>query len=227
MRIAVDAMGGDLGPGVVVRGALRALRSLPPDAELLLVGDERVLQAEMPSPGPGRVRTVHAADVVTMDDAPAAAVRRKPQASMVVATRLVQERGAEAMLSLGNSGGVLAAATFTLGRLPRVGRPAIATVFPTASTNCILLDIGANADCRPAHLLQFAVMGSVWAKLHFGLERPRVGLLNIGEEASKGNEVTAAAYPLLEKSGLHFVGNVEGRDLLLGAADVVVCDGFV
>ena len=227
MRIAVDTMGGDLGPGVVVRGALRALASLPKETHLVFVGDEAQVAPHVPAAAVSRCSVQHAPDVVTMDDAPAAAVRRKPNASMVVAARLVQERAADAMVSPGNTGGVLAAASFTLGRIPHVLRPAIATLFPTAANDCILLDVGANVDCRPAHLLQFAVMGAVFARLRLGLEQPRVGLLNIGEEASKGNEAAAAAYPLLRASGLHFVGNVEGRDVLKGNADVVVCDGFV
>lgn len=227
MRIAVDTMGGDLGPGVVVRGAVRALASLPAGTQLTLVGDEAQVRPHLPAAAAGCCDVRHAPDVVTMDDAPATAVRRKPNASMVVAARLVHESAADAMVSPGNTGGVLASALFTLGRISHVQRPAIATVFPTAGSDCILLDVGANADCRPGHLLQFGVMGAVFARLRLGLERPRVGLLNIGEEASKGNEVTAAAYPLLRQSGLNFVGNIEGRDLLGGHADVVVCDGFV
>jgi glycerol-3-phosphate acyltransferase PlsX len=226
MRIAVDTMGGDLGPGVVVSGAVQALAHLPAESELLLVGDEAQVRASLPA-GSARVRVVHAPDVVTMSDAPATAVRRKPNSSMVVAARLVREGEAGGMVSPGNTGGVLAAALFTLGRVPHLQRPAIATLFPTAASDCILLDVGANADCRPSHLVQFAVMGAEWARLRLGIDRPRVGLLNIGEEESKGNEVVAAAYPLLRDSGLHFVGNVEGRDLLAGSADVVVCDGFV
>jgi glycerol-3-phosphate acyltransferase PlsX len=227
LRIAVDAMGGDFGPGVVVRGALRALAALPPAAEIVLVGDAAALGAELGGGVPAGVRIVHAPDVVGMDEAPAAAVRRKPNASMVVAARLVADGDADAMVSPGNTGGVLAAALFTLKRAAGVQRPAIATVFPTAGGDCVLLDVGANADCKPIHLLQFAAMGSVWARVRLGRETPSVGLLNIGEEEGKGNEVTADAYPLLRQSGLRFVGNVEGRDLLAGKADVVVCDGFV
>ncbi len=227
MRIAVDAMGGDLGPGVVVHGAVRALASLAPQTEILLVGDETPLRSHLGPEIPPRVEIVHAPDVVTMDDSPVDAWKRKPNASMMVAARLVHEGRADAMVSLGNTGGVLAAAMFTLGRIAQVQRPALATLFPTQGRDCVLLDVGANADCRPRHLLQFAVMGSVFAALRLGCERPRVGLLNIGEEATKGNEVTAAAYPLLRDSGLNFVGNIEGRDLLQGNADVVVCEGFV
>jgi glycerol-3-phosphate acyltransferase PlsX len=227
LRIAVDAMGGDLGPGVVVRGTLRALAALPSAAQVLLVGDAAQLHAELAAAAPARVEIVHAPDVVGMDESPAAAVRRKPNASMVVAARLVRDGAADAMLSPGNTGGVLAAAMFTIGRVAAVQRPALATLFPTAEGDCVLLDVGANADCKPGHLLQFAAMGSVWARLRLGRERPRVGLLNIGEEATKGSEVVAATYPLLHSSGLNFIGNVEGRDLLSGDADVVVCDGFV
>ena len=227
MRIAVDVMGGDLGPGVVVRGALRALAALPQAAQLVLVGDAASLRAEPGVTDNPRVEIVHAPDVVGMDEAPATVVRRKPDASMVVAARLVHDGRAQAMVSPGNTGGVLAASLFTLGRMPGVQRPAIATVFPTAEGDCVLLDVGANADCKPQHLVQFAAMGSAWARLRLGREAPRVGLLNIGEEESKGNEVVAGTYPLLRQSRLRFVGNVEGRDLLDGKADVVVCDGFV
>lgn len=228
MRIAIDAMGGDLGPAVVVHGALRALPHLPPATEFLLVGDEAQLQAAL---GHGaatpRVAIVHAPDVVGMHEPPAASVRRKPNSSVAVAARLVHEGRADAMLSPGNTGGVVAAALFALGRIPGVQRPAIAVLFPTERTDCVLLDVGANSDCKPVHLLQFAVMGAVCARLRLGCERPRVGLLNIGEEESKGSELAVAAHALLAHSGLQFVGNLEGRDLLAGHADVVVCDGFV
>jgi glycerol-3-phosphate acyltransferase PlsX len=225
MRIAVDAMGGDLGPGVVVRGALRALPRLAPGTDLLLVGDEAQLQPCLGSHAHARI--VHASEVVGMSEAPAAAVRRKPQSSIAVASRLVKDGEADAFLSPGSTGAVVAAALFGLGRIARVQRPAIATLFPTAGRDCVVLDVGANADCKPIHLLQFAAMGTVYARLRLGCEQPRVALLNIGEESSKGNELAVAAHALLARSGMHFVGNVEGRDLLAGRADVVVCDGFV
>lgn len=225
MRIAVDAMGGDLGPGVVVEGALQALASLGADAKILFVGDAAALEPLVQDRA-SRAEIVHAADVIGMHESPAAAVRRKPNSSISVAVRLVQEGAADGLLSPGNTGAVVAASLFGLGRLQKVQRPAIATLFPTEGRDCVLLDVGANADCRPSHLVQFAVMGSVYARIRLGLNQPRVGLLNIGEEATKGNELAVAAYPMLHASGLNFVGNVEGRDLLSGQADVVVCDGF-
>lgn len=225
MRIAVDAMGGDLGPGVVVEGALRALASLDSQAKILFVGDAAALEP-LVAQRDTRAEVVHAADVIGMHESPAAAVRRKPDASIAVAVRLLQQGAADALLSPGNTGAVVAASLRGLGRVHKAQRPAIATLFPTEDRDCVLLDVGANADCRPGHLVQFAVMGSVFARIRLGLQQPRVGLLNIGEEASKGNELAVAAHALLRRSGLNFVGNVEGRDLLRGQADVVVCDGF-
>lgn len=227
MRIAVDAMGGDLGPGVVVRGALRALPRLAPATELLLVGDEAQLRSVLERRPQAAARIVHAPEVIGMSESPAAAVRRKPKSSIAVATELVRSGEADALLSPGSTGAVVAAALFGLGRIARVQRPAIATLFPTAERDCLILDVGANAECKPAHLLQFGVMGAVFARLRLGCEQPRVALLNIGEESSKGSELAVAAHGLLQRSGLNFVGNIEGRDLLAGRADVVVCDGFV
>jgi glycerol-3-phosphate acyltransferase PlsX len=227
MRIAIDTMGGDHGPGVVVQGALRALPELGRDAELLLVGDEAQLRPALGAQPQPNTRIVHAPDVIGMHEPPAQAVRRKPGSSIAVAIRLVQEGGADAVLSPGSTGAVVAGALFGLGRIRRVLRPAIATLFPTEGRDCVVLDVGANSDCKPAHLLQFGILGALYANIRLGCERPRVGLLNIGEEESKGNELAQAAWPLLQHSGLHFVGNVEGRDLLAGRADVVVCDGFV
>jgi glycerol-3-phosphate acyltransferase PlsX len=227
MRIAVDAMGGDLGPGVVVHGAMRALAQLPPEARLAIVGNEPAVRAALGPRIPGTVEVVHAPEVIGMHEAPAAAVRRKPGASIAVAVQLLRDKRADAVISPGNTGAVVAAALLGLGRLQHLHRPAIATLFPTEQGDCVVLDVGANADCKPLHLLQFAAMGSVYARLRLGCERPRVGLLNIGEEDSKGNELAVAGHALLRQSNLNFVGNIEGRDLLAGRAEVVVCDGFV
>lgn len=228
MRIAVDVMGGDHGPGVVVDGALRGLERLGPTTQLLLVGGEAEIRAALKArPAVGNVEIVPAADVVSMQEAPARTFRGKPNSSIAVAVRLLRHGRADAMLSPGSTGAVVTGALLGLGRLQGVQRPAIATLFPTERTDCVLLDIGANSDCKPNHLLQFAVMGAEYARIRLGCDRPRVGLLNIGEEASKGNELASATYPLLAASGLDFVGNIEGRDLLAGRADVVVCDGFV
>ena len=224
MRIAVDAMGGDLGPGVVVQGAVQALAALGAGAELFLVGDRARIEPGLT--GRPAVHVVHAGDVITMEESPATAVRRKPDSSVGVAIRMLRAREVDAVVSPGNTGAVVSAALLGLGRLQHVQRPAIATLFPTAGPDCVLLDVGATAECKPSHLLQFAAMGSVFARIRLGREHPRVGLLNIGEEASKGNDLAAAAHALLRDSRLDFVGNVEGRDLLQGKADVVVCDGF-
>ena len=224
MRIAVDAMGGDLGPGVVVQGAVQALAALGAGVELFLVGDRARIEPGLTMRQ--AVHVVHAGDVITMEESPASAVRRKPDSSVGVAIRMLRAREVDAVVSPGNTGAVVSAALLGLGRLRNVQRPAIATLFPTAGPDCVLLDVGATAECKPSHLLQFAAMGSVFARIRLGREHPRVGLLNIGEEASKGNDLAAAAHALLRDSRLDFVGNVEGRDLLHGKADVVVCDGF-
>lgn len=224
MRIAVDAMGGDLGPGVVVQGALQALAALGPAAELFLVGDRAQIETTLGSAT--RVTVVHAGEVITMEESPASAVRRKPDSSIGVATRMLASGEVDAVVSPGNTGAVVSSALLGLGRLSQVQRPAIATLFPTEGPDCVLLDVGATAECKPLHLLQFAAMGAVFARIRLDRARPRVGLLNIGEEASKGNDLTAAAHALLRDSPLDFVGNVEGRDLLHGKAEVVVCDGF-
>jgi glycerol-3-phosphate acyltransferase PlsX len=227
VHIAVDAMGGDHGPRVVVPGALAALERLPTRIGIVLVGDEkRVLAAARGFPS-RRVEIVHAPDQVSMHDSPATAVRNKPESSLARALSLVKEDRAQGLMSAGSTGAVVAGARRALGRTSGVQRPAIAVLFPTDRAQCVLLDAGANPECKPQHLVQFAAMGVVYAKIHFGRETPRVGLLNIGEEASKGNELSRATHALLRDSGLNFVGNVEGRDVLSGRADVVVCDGFV
>jgi len=228
VRIAVDAMGGDHGPRVIVPGAVRGLRGLGPDARLVLLGDEEAVRRALPPETAAQaVEIRHAPDEIHMDEAPAVALRRKPNSSLARAIRMVQEGEADALLSAGSTGAVVAGSLLMLKRIGNVHRPAIATTFPSEKGGCIVLDSGANANCRPQHLLQFGMMGSVYAQIHLGLDRPRVGLLNIGEEESKGNDVAVAAYPLLRDSSLNFVGNVEGRDILAGGADVVVCDGFV
>lgn len=226
MRIAVDAMGGDHAPQEVVSGVLKAADN--PDLELLLVGREDAVGPllQKARPAPGRVRLIPASEVVGMDEPPAAAVRRKRDASLVVCARLVRAGEAEAMVSAGNTGAGMAAGLLELGRIPGIERPAIATVLPSLKGRVVLLDAGANVDCSPENLLQFAYMGQVYAEELLGIARPRVGLLNIGEEACKGNDLTRAAHALLRDSRLCFVGNVEGRDVFAGKADVVVCDGF-
>ena len=229
MRIAVDAMGGDFAPREIVRGAVDAARRLDGVTRILLVGDEQAVRAELDAVGgcPESIEVVHASDTVAMDDSPVQAVRRKPDSSIARAVDLVKQGQADAVLSAGNTGAVMVSATLKLRKLDAVERPAIATVMPTSKRPFVLLDAGANTDCTPEFLRQFAVMGAVYSKVHMARENPVVGLLSIGGEAVKGNETTKDAHRLLSESGLNFRGNVEGHDLFRGETDVVVCDGFV
>lgn len=230
MRIAVDVMGGDHGCGVVIEGALKALASESAISGLCLVGDRAEIHRSLPEGGfkDHRVRVVHASEVLTMTDKPAAAVRKKKDCSIARAIDLVHEGKADAVVSLGNTGGIFAAATFKLGRIPGVDRGAIATVIPTAEREFVLLDAGANIECKPLHLAQYAVMGSVYSREILGCAQPRVGILSIGTEDSKGNDLTLEAFRLCRQlPNIHFIGNVEGHDLFHDRVDVVVCDGFV
>ena len=226
--IAIDAMGGDRAPAQIIEGVLE--RCAESNRErLLLVGDQEAVRAQVTQLGgdPTRFEFVHAPESIGMGDAAAHSVRRKPKSSIAVCTRLVKEGRAHALVSAGNTGAVVAASQLTLRRLPGVERPAIATYVPTYDhSGCILLDVGATSDCKPSHLVQFARMGAVYARVILERAEPRVGLLNIGEESSKGNELTQASHALLKESDVRFLGNVEGRDIFSGATDVVVCDGF-
>ncbi|BAZ68447.1 MAG: phosphate acyltransferase PlsX [Pelatocladus maniniholoensis HA4357-MV3] len=229
VRIAIDAMGGDHAPGEIVAGALRARDEL--GVEVLLVGDSQQIEAVLPpKTNLGQVQIVPAEDAIAMDEEPLSGVRRKPKASINVAMDLVKQGQADAVISAGHSGAAMAAALLRLGRLPGIDRPAIGAVFPTmiASKQVLILDVGANVDCRPKFLEQFAVMGSVYSQYVLGVPEPKVGLLNIGEEDCKGNDAAVRAHQLLrENSQIAFVGNAEGRDVLSGEFDVIVCDGFV
>jgi len=227
MRLAVDVMGGDHGPAVVVRGAVQALEMAEAIRELLLVGQGEAIEPHVPKAMRSRVRVVHAADVVTMEDGPKDVLRRKKDSSMVRAVDLVAGGEADAVLSCGNTGGLLAAATIKLRRLGSIDRPGIATVIPTPENEFVLLDAGANVECKPLHLVHYAIMGSLYSSEVLGYSRPRVGLLCNGTEESKGNELTQEAYRMCRLLDLNFVGNVEGHDLFAGRVDVVVCDGFV
>jgi glycerol-3-phosphate acyltransferase PlsX len=227
----VDAMGGDFAPSCVVRGALDALRERPGAFSVILVGDRDRIGAELDAAGPrGAGRTSpaveHAAEVIDMSDAPAAAVKSKKDSSISVGLLMQRNGRAEAFVSAGNTGAVLSAATLILGRLPKVGRPTIGALLPTAKKPCLLVDAGANVDCKPRHLFEFGIMGTLYAGTMLGISSPTVGLLNIGEEDSKGNEAVREAYRMFAGSSLVFKGNVEGRDVLKGEVDVVVCDGF-
>jgi len=228
MRIAIDAMGGDRAPEVEVQGVREAL-SLPLIKEIILVGDRELIEKALATSKdrPLAISIVHASEKIEMGESPAAACRQKKDSSIMVAMQLLKEKRADALVSAGNTGAIMTAALLLLGRLEGVNRPAIVTFIPSVTGKTILLDVGANVDCKPEHLLQFAMMGSVYAEYVLQCPNPRVGLLSIGEEKSKGNRLTFQAYNLLRKSRLNFVGNVEGRDIINGKVDVVVCDGFV
>lgn len=227
MRIALDAVGGDHGPAPCVEGALQAAKEF--DIEVVLVGDEATLQqeCERQSCHDSRLSIRHASQVVEMHESPAAVARKKRDSSIWVATELVKNGHADAVVSPGNTGASMVASFFVLGLMKGVERPAIATSLPTLSGEAIMLDVGANVDCTAKHLEQFALMGNEYGKHLLRKPNPRVGLLSIGEEDSKGNEVTKEAFKLLKGSSMNFVGNVEGRDVYSGIADIVVCDGFI
>jgi phosphate acyltransferase len=227
LRIAVDAMGGDHAPAVVVEGALAAARHL--DVRVLLVGPEaQVTSVLRPLAGgyAGALEVIDAEETVSNDEPAAMALRRRPRAAIRVAANLVAHGEADALVSAGHTGATVVSARSAFGMIPGVDRPALAAVIPTQTGSAVLLDTGASVECRPHHLVQFAVMGEAYARLVLGVARPRVGLLSIGEEPSKGNELTREAHQLLRSAPLHFIGNVEGREIYTGAADVVVCDGF-
>ncbi|HEV2175880.1 MAG TPA: phosphate acyltransferase PlsX [Terriglobia bacterium] len=228
-RIAVDAMGTDVAPGPEVEGAILAAREGL--AEVVLVGPEDVLKRELARRRDARglpIEIVQASEVITMEDAAAKAFRRKRDSSMRVAARLVRDGKAGGCVSAGNTGAVMTTAKIVLGALAGVDRPALAAVFPTAKGKAaVLLDVGANVDCKPHHLEQFAVMGDIYYRVIFGVQKPRVGLLSIGSEDHKGNELTKEAMSLLKRLPLNFVGNVEGRDLYNSRVEVIVCDGFI
>jgi glycerol-3-phosphate acyltransferase PlsX len=229
VRIALDAMGTDRHPSVEVEGAVQALRELPPDFDIVLVGERKRIEDELrrwPDVPAGRIEVVHAPQTIHPGEGAATAVRRKPDSSIVVGLGLQKEGRADAFVSGGSTGAVMAASLFLLGTLPGVDRPAVATILPTAVLPCLLIDSGANVDCKPTHLVQFARLGAIYVEDVWRRPTPRVGLLNIGEEPEKGNEAAAGAHQLLRDSGLHFVGNIEGRDIIEGVCDVLVTDGF-
>lgn len=229
-KIAVDAMGGDNAPEEIVAGAIRASAEL--DVDILLVGDPEAIQAQLDHHGciSTNIEIVPADGVVSMEEEALVGVRKKPNASINVAMGLVKENRAHAVVSAGHSGAAMAAALLGLGRIKGIDRPAIGAVFPTmyANKSVIVLDVGANVDSKPKYLEQFALMGTVYSKYVLGVEEPKVGLINIGEESSKGNELAKETYKLLSNNPkIPFIGNAEGRDVLSGNFDVIVCDGFV
>jgi phosphate acyltransferase len=242
IRVAVDAMGGDSHPQVEVEGVVDALVDYP-NIVVSLVGKEDLIGACLEKIASGRnsdhsrtkaiphirdrISVINADEVIEMGESPSHAIRTKKNSSIAIASKLCRAGDVDAVISAGNTGAVMASSLLYVGRISGVSRPAITALFPSKNNPVAVLDLGANTDCKPEHLYQFAVMGSIYVSHVFGIDRPRVGLLNIGEERGKGNELTDGAYELLERSNLNFIGNVEGRDILEGIADVVVCDGFV
>ena len=229
MQIALDAMGGDCGSQELIAGALLAVEQT--DLNVILVGDEKRIQSDLDSLAPSRallsrVDIVHASQVVEMHDNPVEAIRKKKDSSIMVAFELVKEGKASGAVSAGNSGATLAAGMRKLGRLKGISRPGLASSFPTLKSPVVLMDIGANVDCKPIHLFQFGIMASAYARIH-NTPSPRVGILSNGEETGKGNSLVKETYLMMRDSSLDFVGNVEGRDVYQGDVDVVVCDGFV
>lgn len=233
VTIVVDAMGGDHAPRVPVMGVAQALADESFNGHILLVGDQAAIEgllasSDLSEARRARIEVVHASQVIGMDESPSQALEKKKDASMLVGARLVKAGRAQALVSAGNTGALMAGSLLTLGRLTGIRRPAIAVLWPTQPGPPVLvLDSGANAECRPEYLLQFAHMGSVYMERVMGRTRPRIGLLNIGEEAGKGTALLNNAFGLLEKSGLEFRGNVEPKELLQGRVDVVVADGFM
>lgn len=225
-RIALDAMGGDNAPDEIVKGALRALDEYP-DVAITLVGRAEVLREKLGAAVPSRIELADAREVVDMTDNALTPIRRKRNSSIRVCANLVAEGKADAMVSAGHTGAAMTSAYMVLGMIEGVNRPALAAVLPNAKGHTVLLDVGANVDAKPAYLREFAVMGHFYAQMIFGIEAPRVGLLSIGEEEGKGNELTKETFRVMKETGLNFIGNAEGRDVFNGNADVIVCDGFI
>lgn len=229
MKIIVDAMGGDYAPIVPVEASIRGVNEL--GIEVVLVGDENIVNAELAKYEypKDKVSVVHADDVISNYDEPAKAVKTRKGASVVVAANLLKNGGGDAMLSMGSTGALLAAGLLIVGRIKGIARPALATALPTkiAGKPVLLMDAGANTNCKAENLVQFGIMGDIYMKNVMGLEKPKIGLVSNGEEEGKGNDLTKETYPLMKEAPFNFVGNVEGRDINMGEIDVVVCDGFV
>jgi glycerol-3-phosphate acyltransferase PlsX len=228
IRIAVDAMGGDNAPAEVVRGAILAAKEYP--VEILLVGREEVVNRELAAAAaerPRNIEVVDAREVIEMDDPAIAPLRKKRNSSIRICANLVAEGRADAFLSAGNTGATWTSARMVMGMIEGVSRPALAAILPNVTRHTLLLDVGANVDTKPNHLREFAVMGHFYAQMVFGIAQPRIGLMSIGEEEGKGNELTKETYRVMKETGLNFIGNAEGRDVFNGNADVVVCDGFI
>ena len=227
-RIALDAMGGDHAPDEILKGALLALKEYP--VEILLVGKEEVVRERLRALSPRTpdgIQFIDAREVVEMEDNALAPLRKKRNSSIRVCANLIAEGRADSMVSAGHTGATMTSAYKVLGTIEGVDRPALAAILPSLNGHTVLLDVGANVDSKPGHLREFAVMGHFYAQMLFGIEHPRVGLLSIGEEEGKGNELTKETFRVMKETGLNFIGNAEGRDVFNGNADVVVCDGFI
>ncbi|MBS1270980.1 MAG: Phosphate acyltransferase [Candidatus Marinimicrobia bacterium] len=230
MRIVVDAMGGDHAPAATVSGSLLALDDPRyPDLEIVLVGQQESIRAELTDipPLPPKLHIHHAGQTVSMKESPTKAVKHKPDSSIAVGVNLLKSNEVDAFVSAGNTGAVLTSSLLSLGRIEGVNRPTIGSFFPTAKGGCVVFDVGANPEAKPLNLLQFGIMGSIYSRNLFDIDNPKVGLLNIGEERTKGTDVHIDAYGMLEQELDNFIGNIEGRDILAGKVDVVVCDGFI
>lgn len=229
MKIAVDGMGGDYAPKTVVDGAVEAALAFPDIAEIVIVGREAAIKRELNRhkiPG-GRISVHHASEVIDMGDSPVRAIKKKKDSSLAVCIELLRKKEVDAVISAGNTGAVVAAASLNLGLLPGVKRPGIAIAFPTLHGISLAIDVGANIDPSPEHLVQYAIMGEIYARYLLKKKKPAVALLNIGEEESKGTEVLQEAHRILRDAPINFIGNIEGRDFFDGKADCIVCDGFV
>lgn len=225
MRLAIDVMGGELAPKAPIEGALNAIKQFP-DLEITFVGDEREIKKYLPN-NIGRISILHTEEKIEDTDSPTIAVRRKKNSSMVLAIKEVKEGRSDACVSAGNTGALMTAGLLFIGRIPGIDRPALTPTLPTLDgKGFIIIDAGANMDAKPDHLLQYAIMGNIYMKNVKKIERPRIGLLNVGTEEGKGNELTKEAFTLLKNADINFIGNVESRDLLFGIVDVLVCDGF-
>jgi glycerol-3-phosphate acyltransferase PlsX len=227
LRIALDAMGGERGPEEMVAGAIQAVEDA--DLDVTLIGDEKTLNSILQAKPAysSRLHVVHASQTISMNESPFEAIRRKKDSSVGIAFEQVKNGSAAGVVSAGNSGATMASAIKSLGRLEGIVRPGIASIFPTLKKPLVMMDVGANVDCRPKHLFQFGVMGAAFSDNLFQIRKPSIGLLSIGEEGGKGNVLVKSAHELFRKSSLNFIGNVEGRDIFQGDVDVIVCDGFV
>ena len=225
MKILVDAMGGDNAPLEIIKGAVSAASEV--DAEIVLIGNAKVIKKHLDDlPKRENIKVKHASEVITNEDVPTKAIKTKKDSSMVVGFDMIKEKQGEVFISAGNTGALLTGALLNVGRIKGVARPALCPTLPSLKGPFVIVDAGANTNCRPDYLVQFAKMGSIYCKNVLGIKNPRVGLVNVGTEEEKGNDLTKATYGLLKKEKINFIGNIEGRDIMQGEADVVVCDGF-